>query len=250
MMQNMANLFKNNDLPNCMTAQTSAGQNSIAQPSTAQKRPLDTRNNNNTNSKNARINPHSNQSKQKLHSFNSFVPNESLQVIDLTNKDDGFKIAVKKKFYRNNGNKDKVIDSIGRGNSDLLTTNSKQFYIYIGRLPLDVDADKVKSYLVSTFPKIKFDNLKELNSTATDRTFKSFSFSVDYLNRNIIEDKELWPCGSIINIHKLPYDEWLIIAKKIEDRKAAKHLRNSANKSTKSSTSLEANNQQKTASII
>ena len=51
MMQNMANLFKNNDLPNCMTAQTSAGQNSIAQPSTAQKRPLATQNNNNTTEK-------------------------------------------------------------------------------------------------------------------------------------------------------------------------------------------------------
>ena len=34
-----------------MTAQTSAGQNSIAQPSTAQKRPLATQNNNNTTEK-------------------------------------------------------------------------------------------------------------------------------------------------------------------------------------------------------
>ena len=108
-----------------------------------------------------------------------------------------------------------------------MLTNSKQFYIYLGRLSLDVDADKEKSYLVSTFPKIKFDNLKESNASATDRTFKSFSFSVDYLNRNIIEDKELWACGSIIDKHKLPYEEWLIIAKKNEDTKASKNLLNS-----------------------
>ena len=70
-----------------------------------------------------------------------------------------------------------------------------------------------------TFHKVKISNLAEINNDKPDRSFKSFKFSVDYLDKSIIDNKALWPRNSVVSKHKLPYDEWQEIAKRIEEKK-------------------------------
>ena len=100
-----------------------------------------------------------------------------------------------------------------------LTIASKQFYIYLGRLSLTTSTEQVKHFLNNTFNNIKINNLAELNNNKEDRSFKSFKFSVDFLDKSIIDDKTLWPRNSVVTKYKLPYEEWQEIAKKIEEKK-------------------------------
>jgi hypothetical protein len=62
--------------------------------------------------------------------------------------------------------------------------------------------------------EVKFNNLKELNTDFEDRTFKSFSFSVSYLDKDVVKMKELFPLYSIVNQHRLSHAEWTTISQK------------------------------------
>ena len=112
-------------------------------------------------------------------------------------------------------------DMIGRNESNLLSTASKQFYIYLGRIGNTENENTVKSFLekqlknINIGDKIKdinLSNLKELNTENTKRTFKSFLFSVDYLDKKIVNNKDIWPIYSEANKYKLPKAEWLKIS--------------------------------------
>ena len=70
----------------------------------------------------------------------------------------------------------------------------------------------------------------------SERSFKSFKFSVDFLDKDIIDQKQLWPRNSVVSKFKLPYAEWLVIAKRIEERK--KKIENLTTSSVSSGTTL------------
>ena len=116
---------------------------------------------------------------------------------------------------------------IGRGVSSELSAQPKQFYIYLGRLDISTTKDKVQNHLEKVFQSVKFSdndtrdvkfsNLKELNENFVDRSFKSFSFSVSFLDKEIVKMKELFPLHSIVNQHKLSYAAWTAITQKYKN---------------------------------
>ncbi len=93
---------------------------------------------------------------------------------------------------------------------------------------MQVEIDSVKKYLDSKLKDVKFDdcstrdvkydNLKELNTDKENRTFKSFSFSVGYLDKDIIDNKSLWPLYSIVNKFKMSHAEWTKISEKFNKK--------------------------------
>ena len=132
----------------------------------------------------------------------------------------------------NNNNKKKTFRPeytkiIGRGVSSELSAQPKQFYIYLGRLDISTTKDKVQNDLEKVFQSVKFSdndtrdvkfsNLKELNENFVDRSFKSFSFSVSFLDKEIVKMKELFPLHSIVNQHKLSYAAWTAITQKYKN---------------------------------
>ena len=73
---------------------------------------------------------------------------------------------------------------------------------------------KAVSFEENIIKEVKYDNLKELNMEKSDRSFKSFSFSVNYLDKDIIKLKSIWSLYSIVNKYKLSLAEWTSITDK------------------------------------
>ena len=184
-------------------------------------------------------------SQLKLKTFNSFDPNSQNKVITLV-KDDGFIVAGNKNNKNKKSNMKKQFStqnyaqSIGRDQSNLLSGKPKQFYIYLGKLDESAKLETVKKYLDVKLKSVKFDdnnirdvvydNVKELNTENPGRSYKSFSFSVNYLDKDIIKLKSLWPMYSIVNKYKLSHAEWTTISEKFK--------KSSLNRATEQSSSL------------
>jgi hypothetical protein len=137
---------------------------------------------------------------------------------NVNNKNNNYNNTKRKAF------KQDYAKMIGRGVSDGLSAMPKQFYIYLGKLAMSANIDSVSSFLERQFKsvkfnenetrEVKFNNLKELNTDFEDRTFKSFSFSVSYLDKDVVKMKELFPLYSIVNQHRLSHAEWTTISQK------------------------------------
>ena len=196
--------------------------------SQSQKRVLQNQNNN-TNKAPKQI-P---KNQLQLKNFNSFDPSSPNTDIDVTNTAvNGFRIAGRNKNSNNpdlNKNKKQFkqktyASSMGRDEFNILKAKSKQFYIYLGRIDTSESIESVKKFLITKLKNVRFNdnkekdvsfsNLKELNSENKERTFSSFVFSVDYLDKDIIDMKSLWPLYSIVNKYKMPFAEWSAIAQK------------------------------------
>ena len=217
-----------------VTSQKSATPASSSQGT---KRPLTDQNN--SSNKMVRATPVSNRQARpqfSLKKFNSFNPDSQNEEIDLT-KDDGYKIVGRRNNRKNKANaqltnktqkafKPDYAKIIGRGAQCELSGEPKQFYIYLGKLNVNATLDGVRKYLVENLKtvefnenqsrEVKFYNLKELNTELEERSYKSFSFSVSYLDKDIIKMKELWPLYSIVNRYKLSSAEWNTISEKFK----------------------------------
>ena len=162
----------------------------------------------------------------KIKSFNSFDPNSGNTDIDLTKDNDGFKLVKNKNSKRNNRLKSSNYGStIGRDESSSFKAYPKKFYVYLGKLDTTVGVSKVEEFLNKKLKNIKFEdstrdvvfsNLKELNTDNKERSYNSFSFSVSYLNKDIINMKSLWPMYSIVGRHKLSAADWKIFSDKFK----------------------------------
>jgi hypothetical protein len=205
---------------------------------------------------NAYSNRNKSHPQSKIASFNSFNPNETSVIQIDGNGNEGFKTVNNKRNKKNNNsssnnkinnnnnynnnnnnnnnNKRKPFRQdyskiIGRGVSSELSAKPKQFYIYLGKLDLSATVDTVKSFLENQFKAVKFNenetrevkisNLKELNEHFDDRTFKSFSFSVSVLDKEIVKMKDLFPLYSIVNQHRLSHAEWTAITQKFKNNR-------------------------------
>ena len=167
-------------------------------------------NNNNYNKNNINSNNNNNYNNNNKNNSNTFNNNNN----NNNNK--------KKKTFRPEYTKIN-----GRGVSSELSAQPKQFYIYLGRLDISTTKVKVQNYLEKVFQSVKFSdndtrnvkfsNLKELNENFVDRSFKSFSFSVSFLDKEIVKMKELFPLHSIVNQHKLSYAAWTAITQKYKN---------------------------------
>ena len=87
------------------------------------------------------------------------------------------------------------LNSVGQ----LQTTNFKvaprPYQVYLGRIDNSMNEKDVTELLNKL--EIKFFNLKQINTVHNN--FKSFCFSIDYLDREIIKNKEIWPRGLVVN---------------------------------------------------
>jgi hypothetical protein len=94
---------------------------------------------------------------------------------------------------------------------------------------MSATVDTVRNFLEGQFGSVKFgenetrevkvSNLKELNENFLDRTFKSFSFSVSVLDKEIVKMKDLFPLYSIVNQHRLSHAEWTAITQKFKNNR-------------------------------
>ena len=94
---------------------------------------------------------------------------------------------------------------------------------------LDVKLKSVK-FDDNNIRDVVYDNVKELNTENPGRSYKSFSFSVNYLDKDIIKLKSFWPMYSIVNKYKLSHAEWTNISEKFK--------KSSLNRATEQSSSL------------
>jgi hypothetical protein len=194
----------------------------------------------------------------RIATFNSFNPNENSVIQIDENENEGFKTVANRRNNKknnnfsnngsnnNNNNNDNKINNnknnnkrkpfrqdyskiIGRGVTGGLSAKPKQFYIYLGKLDMSATVDTVRNFLEGQFGSVKFgenetrevkiSNLKELNENFLDRTFKSFSFSVSVLDKEIVKMKDLFPLYSIVNQHRLSHAEWTAITQKFKNNR-------------------------------
>ncbi len=176
-----------------------------------QKRPNTNQNNNNLTNKTPRINANSrpstnstnnnirqNTTTQKtLRNFNSQNPNAPNTNIP---KETPWRTAGPKirKFNKSN----QYLKSVGtnKSNSELLVVD-KPFSVYIGRLDNSISTDRISAFLKSIF-KSKISDLKEVKQNHT--WFKSYWFTISYLEKSLIDQKELWPSGCVVDRYRRP----------------------------------------------
>ena len=135
-----------------------------------------------------------NQPKQRrLHVFDSTDPNAESRPFN-PNSAQEFKTAGKRP---NKGHhKSKVwLKSVGTKESGEFKVAERLCTIYIGRVSMDMDTPNISSLLTSM--NISFSSLKQLETN--HKKFKSFTFDINYLDKDIIYKKELWPRGLIVN---------------------------------------------------
>jgi len=173
-----------------------------------------------SNRQNNNNNRNFNQQKQKeILNFNSFDVNSNNVAIS-NNKTNEYKIAgdkQKEKKARNYQNK-QYNKSVGLGSGSNLLVRKRKFYVYFGNIDVSATTEQVESTLKSILNEIEYEDFVELNTEVNERKTKSFKFSIGYLDRAIINDKNLWPKYTIVNKYKMSKIEWDVIAAKIASR--------------------------------
>ena len=133
--------------------------------------------------------------KKQVRHFDSTNPNSASKTIDLT---DDFTVKLSKKQIQaknKQSQNDRYVKSVGTSNNDEnFKTRERTFSVYIGSIHNDMSAENV-SAMIST--RVKFNNLVKLNTT--HGKFQSFKFNINYLDKDVISKKEIWPRGLIIN---------------------------------------------------
>ena len=68
--------------------------------------------------------------------------------------------------------------------------------------------------------RIEYDDFIELNVDKADRKSKSFKFSIGYLDKDVINKKQLWPKYTIVNRYKMSLTEWETVSANFKNKKA------------------------------
>ena len=143
--------------------------------------------------------------KPQLKCFDSYKPDILNKEIVLT-KDEGYRLAGKKtknnNTTRKSTNSQNYAQIIGRDDSNILTGKPKKFVIYLGKLDENTTEDDVENFLNSKLKSIKFDDnnirdvkyydLKELKPENITKNYKSYPFSVNFLDKEIMNMKSIW----------------------------------------------------------
>ena len=93
------------------------------------------------------------------------------------------------------------LSSVGTNTSSTLKVVEKPFSVYIGRLDNGIVESELTSFLKTIFKK-PIGNLNPI--VHHHKWFKSFWFTVSYLEKDKIFNKELWPSGCVINSYMRP----------------------------------------------
>ena len=134
------------------------------------------------------------------------------------------------------------------GSSDETIARKRKFFVYFGNIALTVEVDKVKEIIEKALCGIQYEDFIELNGNSNDRKFKSFKFSIGYLDKEIINDKSKWPKYTIINKYKCSKTEWEKISTKFKDKTANTNGQNAPSSSNFTINTLNINNSNSTSS--
>ena len=191
-----------------------------------------TNNANNNNNKTSNIN---NQQKQVLN-FNSFDPKSKNAQISSNNLNEWTTSGAKQKEKRDRNYQNKQYNkSVDLGSEIDLLVRKRKFYVYFGNIYINATKEQVETTIVNILDGIEFEELTELNADKQDRKSKSFKFSVGYLDKEVINDKNRWPRYTIINKYKMSKSEWDIVAA----RKATSKSNNNQTNSISSANSAQ-----------
>jgi hypothetical protein len=162
------------------------------------------------------------QTQKTLYNFNSFDKNSKNTTIGVNKKNEGFTVAGEKENLKRQRNfqKKQYNKSVGLGSNDESLARKRKFFVYFGNIDLSATEEKVKQTLVNILDGIEFDDFIELNKDMPEKKFKSFKFSIGYLDKDVINDKARWPKYTIVNKYKLSKTEWDTISAKFKDKTA------------------------------
>ena len=206
-------LPSSNNYARATAANVTQPSNNQTTPSSRQKRP--TTNDDTSVSKKSATNhqniatPGGNKTQKKVMNFNSFDP-QSKNVPISSKNNTVFTIAGEKqqqKRQRNWQNK-QYNRSVGLGTGSELLARKRKFFVYFGNIDINASTENVKDSLKSILNGIEFDDFMELNTDIEERKSKSFKFSIGYLDKDIINQKQLWPKYTIVNRYKMSLSEW------------------------------------------
>lgn len=143
--------------------------------------------------------PKPQQSKKTLKSFDSSNPELPNKDLD-EKKDDGFKVAGPKKPKQKKSSTESYLKNSGKGQNIGFEACERKMEIYLGRVGLKVDNKSVEDYVKNIVNIFKFEEL-----TLVHKNFKSFKFEISIFDRDKINDKSLWPRGTVVNRYHRPY---------------------------------------------
>ena len=207
---------------------TNVTQSNITQttPSSRQKRPT-TNDDTSVSKKSATTNPNiatpsGNKTQKKVMNFNSFDPQSKNVPISSKNNTE-FTVAGEKqqqKRQRNLQNK-QYNRSVGLGTGSELLAWKRKYFVYFGNIDINASTDNVKESLKSILNGIEYDDFVELNTDKEDRKSKSFKFSIGYLDKDIINQKQRWPKYTIVNRYKMSLTEWEKVSANFNNKRTA-----------------------------
>ena len=97
---------------------------------------------------------------------------------------------------------------MGLGTGSELLARKRKYFVYFGNIDINASTENVKESLKSILNGIEYDDFVELNTDKEDRKSKSFKFSIGYLDKDVINQKQRWPKYTIVNRYKMSLSEW------------------------------------------
>ena len=200
---------------------TATSAQSQSKKSTTSTRLAATPNNNNKNNNNRQ---------RELMNFNSFDAQSNNVPISSNNNNknnnrntNAFIVAGEKqqqKRQRNLQNK-QYNKSVGLGIGSDLLVRKRKFFVYFGNIDIKATTEAVKESLNRILNGIEFDDFIELNTDKHERKSKSFKFSIGYLDKDVINQKQRWPQYTIVNRYKMSLSEWEAVSANFNNKKSA-----------------------------
>ena len=151
-------------------------------------------------------------------SENAFRNTDISGIFNIINPDVNKKINNIQELYDNLNKiinqKHQVVLKQLKSSKDLISSQSKTIsslieqIVYFGNININATTEEVKKELQRILNGITYDDFAEINENDPNRKFKSFKFSIGYLDKSIIDNKEIWPRYSIVNKFKLSLAEW------------------------------------------
>ena len=224
--------------------------NNTPQSSNTRKRPNEAVAEESARKKNQTTNIITQPIQKSLLNFNSFNPAQKASPIIYNNNpnNNGYIVAGAKqaeKRQRNLQNK-QYTQNVGRGLDSNLIARQRKFFVYFGNISISATKEDVEKELKRILNNIQYDDFVEINENDPNRKFTSFKFSIGYLDKEIINNKDIWPRYSIVNKFKLSLEEW----KKISANSSKKSNNTTAlNTNSASSSASLTSNIEKTASL-
>lgn len=137
---------------------------------------------------------------KSLKNFNSYEPGKPN--IDIEDDTLGYKVAGPKRKTNKKTSTTTNMKNAGIGDTSGLNACVRKIEVYLGRIDNGEKSENVKKYVESIVRIYSFTEIKTAHNN-----FKSFKFSISIFDKEIINQKDSWPKGSVVNKYRRPYAE-------------------------------------------